>query len=43
MAAITIVVILAPKKIKFVTAYTFLPSICHGMMGPDAMTFVFEC
>ena len=33
-------VILEPKKIKSVTASTF-PSICHEVMGPDAMIFVF--
>ena len=32
--------ILEPKKIKSVTAS---PSICHEMMGLDAMIFVFEC
>ena len=31
-------VILEPKKIKSVTVS---PSICHEMMGPDAMIFVF--
>ena len=30
-------VILEPKKIKSVTVFTFSPSICHEMMGPDAM------
>ena len=34
-------VILEPKKIKFVTAVTVCPSICHEVMGPDAMIFVF--
>ena len=34
-------VILEPKKIKSVTAFTFSPSICHEVMGPDAMIFVF--
>ena len=28
-------VILEPKKIKSVTAYTFPPSICHEGMGSD--------
>ena len=37
------VVILEPKKIKSVTVSTVSPSICHEMMGPDAMIFVFEC
>ena len=34
-------VILEPKKVKSVTAYTFSPSICHEVMGPDAMILVF--
>ena len=34
-------VILEPKKMKSVTASTFSPSICHEMMGPDAMILVF--
>ena len=34
-------VILEPKKRKSVTASTFSPSICHEVMGPDAMIFVF--
>ena len=34
-------VILEPKKIKFVTASTFSPSICHQVMGLDAMILVF--
>ena len=38
MAAIT-AVILEPKKIKFVTTYTFPPPICHE--GPDAMIWAF--
>ena len=33
-------VILEPKKIKSVTASTFSPSICHEVMGPDAMILV---
>ena len=35
-------VILEPKKRKSVTAFTCSPFICHEVMGPDAMTFVFE-
>ena len=34
-------VILEPKKIKSVTASTFSPSICHEVMGPDAIIIVF--
>ena len=30
-------VILEPKKIKSVTLSTVYPSICHEVMGPDAM------
>ena len=32
-------VILELKKIKSVTVSIFSPSICHEMMGPNAMTF----
>ena len=35
-------VILEPKKVKSVTVSSFSPSICHGVMGPDAMILVFE-
>ena len=35
------VVILEPKKIKSVTVSTFSPSICHEVIGLDAMIFVF--
>ena len=34
-------VILEPPKIKSDTASTVSPSICHEVMGPDAMIFVF--
>ena len=34
-------VILEPKKIKSVTIYIISPFICHEVMGPDAMIFVF--
>ena len=34
-------VIMEPKKIKSVTVSTFFPSICHEVMGPDAMILVF--
>ena len=42
MAAVTMAaVILEPKKIKFVTVPIVSPSICHEVMGPDAMILVF--
>ena len=34
-------VILEPRKIKSDTVSTVSPSICHEMVGPDAMIFVF--
>ena len=34
-------VILKPKKIKSVLISTFSPSVCHEVMGPDAMILVF--
>ena len=34
-------VILESKKRKSVTVSTFSPSICHEVMGPDAMILVF--
>ena len=34
-------VILEPKKINSVTVSIVSPSICHEVMGPDAMIFVF--
>ena len=36
-------VILEPQKIKSDTVSTVSPSICHEVMGPDAMIFVFWC
>ena len=41
MAAVTICMILEPPKIKSVAVSTFPPSICHEVMGPDAMILVF--
>ena len=35
-------VILGRKKAKSVTVSTFFPSICHEVMGLDAMILVFE-
>ena len=34
-------VILEPNKIKSVTVSIVSPSICHEVMGPDALIFVF--
>ena len=34
-------VILEPPKIKSDTVFTVSPSVCHEVMGPDAMIFVF--
>ena len=34
-------VILEPKKIKVVTVSIVSPSICHEVMGPDAMILIF--
>ena len=36
-------VILEPKKIKSLPVSIVSPSICHEVMGPDAMILVFEC
>ena len=33
--------ILEPKKIKSDTVSTFPPSICHDVIGLDAMIFIF--
>ena len=34
-------VIMEPQNIKFVTVSIVSPSICHEVMGPDAMVLVF--
>ena len=34
-------VILEPRKVKSVTVSIVSPSICHEVMGPDAMILVF--
>ena len=34
-------VILEPRKIKLVAVSIVYPSICHEVMGPDAMILVF--
>ena len=43
MAVVTILsdVVLEPKKIKSVTVYSFPPSVCHEVMGPEAMILSF--
>ena len=41
MAAVTICSDLEPKKIKSVIVSVVSPSICHEVMGPDAMIFAF--
>ena len=43
MAAVTICSDFGAPKLKSVTVSTVSPSICHEMMGPDAMILVFEC
>ena len=35
--------ILESKKIEFASVSTFSPSICHEVVGVDAMILVFEC
>ena len=35
-------VILEPQKIKSVTVSIISPSICHEVMGPDAVIFVLK-
>ena len=41
IAAVTICSDFEPKKIKSVTVSIVSPSICHEVMGPDAMILVF--
>ena len=41
MAAVTITVILEPKRITSLTVSVVSPSIYHEVMGPDAMILVF--
>ena len=41
MAAVTICSDFGTKKIKSVTVSITFPSICHEVMGPDAMILVF--
>ena len=37
MAAVNVCSDFVAQKIKSITAFTFPPSVCHGVMGPDAM------
>ena len=41
MAAVTVHSDFGAKKMKSVTVSIFSPSICHEIMGPDAMILVF--
>ena len=41
MAAVTVHGDFEPKKIKSATVSTFSPSICHEVMGQDAVILVF--
>ena len=34
-------IILEPRKIKYLTVSIVSPTICHEVMGPDAMILVF--
>jgi len=43
MAAVTIHSDFGAKKIKSVTVCTVSLSVCHEVIGPDAMILVFEC
>ena len=36
-------VIFTPNKIKSATVSIVSPSVCHEIMGPDAMAFGSEC
>ena len=41
MAAVTFCSYLEPRKVKSVIVSTLFPSICHKVMGPAAMIFIF--
>ena len=43
MASVTSAVTLEPKKIESVTVFIVFPSICHEVMGQDAMISFLEC
>ena len=42
MAAVTIHSDFGAQEKKSVTASIFFPSICHEVMGPDAMILIFQ-
>ena len=42
MAEVDICSDFEPKKIKSITVSIVSPSICHEVMGLDAMIFIFE-
>ena len=41
LQSVTIYSDFGPKKIKSLTVFIVSPSICHEVMGPDAMILVF--
>ena len=43
MTAVTVCSDSGAQKIKSVTVSIVSSSICHEVMGPDALTFVSEC
>ena len=43
MAAVTICSDFGAQKLKPLTVSIVSPSICHEVMGPDAMILVSEC
>ena len=43
MAAVTICSDFDAQENKVSYCFYCFPSICHEVMGPDAMIFVFEC
>ena len=43
MAAVTVSSDFGTQENKSVTVSIVSPSICHEVMRPDAMIFVFEC
>ena len=43
MAAVTVHNDFGAQENKICHCFHFFPSICHEVMGPDAMILVFEC